>query len=69
MENIELLTVAELSKVMKVKEDTIKTWVRRKQIPQSVIFKLDNTKKGTIRFIAEKVKLWLMGELKTNGCL
>ena len=58
-----MITESEFSKIMKVKPDTIRTWVKRNKIPQDIIFKLPDTKRGTVRFIKDKVIKWI-----TGGC-
>ena len=56
-----VITEQEFSKIMKVKPNTIRTWVKRGLIPQELIFKLPNTTKGTIRFIKDRVIEWITG--------
>lgn len=58
-----VITELEFSRILKVKPNTIRTWVKRNKIPQEIIFKLPNTKKGTIRFIKEKAFNWIGGNL------
>ena len=60
MENI-LITDKEFAKLMKVTPMTIRTWVRRKKIPNEIIFKLPDTTKGTTRFIKDRVIQWITG--------
>ena len=60
----ELLTDVELAEIFKVKKETIRSWKNRKQIPEEVMFKLPGTKKGTVRYIKEKVEMWIKGELQ-----
>lgn len=59
-----LLNEEDLAKVFKVQPSTIRTWKNRKQIPEEVIFKLPDTKKGTVRFIKSKVEDWVNGRLQ-----
>ena len=54
-----LITEQEFSQIMKVKPNTIRTWVRRNKIPKDIIFKLPDTTKGTTRFIKERVIKWI----------
>lgn len=60
---LELLTDTEVSELFKVEKETIITWVNRGKIPDKVMFKLPNTKKGTRRFIKSRLEDWI------NGCL
>jgi hypothetical protein len=54
-----LITEQEFSQIMKVRPNTIRTWVRRKKIPKDIIFKLPDTTKGTTRFIKDRVIKWI----------
>ena len=58
---IELLTTKEVSKLFKVEESTVRTWLNRNKIPEAAIFKLPDTKKGTTRFIKSKLEDWISG--------
>ena len=58
-----LLTDEGLAGVFNVSVNTVRSWKHRNQIPEQVIFKLPNTKKGTVRYIKSKVEDWI------NGCL
>lgn len=59
-----LLDENDMAKLFNVQPSTIRTWKRRKQIPQEVIFKLPGTEKGTVRFIKSKVEDWVNGKLQ-----
>ena len=63
-----VITEQEFGEILKVKPNTIRTWVKRGKIPQRIIFKLPNTTKGTIRFIKDEVIKWITGGL-TNGTI
>lgn len=54
---MELLSVAEVAKIMSVNERTLRTWINRKQIPDSVIFRIGNT----VRFVRSKFENWVNG--------
>lgn len=58
-----LLTESQLAEILQVKSGTIRTWVKRGKIPKSIIFRLADSPKGTIRFISSKVLSWLSGEV------
>lgn len=60
---MELLTYEDVAKMFGVKVNTIKSWLARKQIPKSVIFKI-GAKKGTVRFVKSKLEQWI-----NDGCL
>ena len=50
-----LLTVKELAEKLRVKEQTCRTYIKRKMIPEDVIFKIGTT----IRFKSDAVDKWL----------
>ena len=58
-----LLDENEMAELFKVQPTTIRTWKNRKKIPSEVMFKLPDTKKGTVRFIKSKVEDWVNGRL------
>ena len=43
MENVELLTVDEAAKVFRVQSSTLRTWIYRKQVPSTILFRIGNT--------------------------
>lgn len=43
MENVELLTVDEAAKVFRVQPSTLRTWIHRKQVPSTILFRIGNT--------------------------
>ena len=61
---MELLTFEEVANIFKVDVDTIKCWVQRGQLPRYVLWKLPNSKRGTVRIIKSKLEEW-----QQNGCL
>lgn len=61
---MELLTMNEVSKIFKVENSTVRTWLNRNKIPPSVIFRLPDTKKGTVRFIKSELEDWISGRLQ-----
>ena len=61
---MEFLTFKEVAEVFKVDELTVKSWVQRGQLPKFVLWKLPNSKRGTIRIIKSKLEEW-----QQNGCL
>lgn len=61
---IELLTADEVGAIFKVPRSTIDTWVARKKIPESVMFKLEG-KRSPRRFIRSKLEAWIDGSLQT----
>lgn len=60
---MELLTDEEVSKMMKVKLETVRTWVHRNVIPSQIIFKVPGSK-GTRRFIKSRLEDWINGSLQ-----
>lgn len=62
---MELLTANEVAEILKVKESTILTWVNRKQFPEEVMFKFGG-KRGSRRFIKDKLEDWIYGCLQTK---
>lgn len=52
-----------LAEVFGVATSTVRSWKSRGQIPEQVIFKLPDTKKGTTRYIKERVNDWINGRL------
>lgn len=63
MNNELLLNDEGLANVFSVSVNTVRSWKHRNQIPEQVIFKLPNTKKGTVRYIKSKVEDWINGSL------
>lgn len=52
---MELLSIKDISSILDVKESTIRTWIKRKQIPDNVIFRIGNT----VRIIKSKFENWV----------
>lgn len=52
---MELLSIKDAASVLCVKESTFRTWINRKQIPDSVIFRIGNT----VRIIKSKFFNWV----------
>jgi excisionase family DNA binding protein len=57
---MELLSIKDAASILCVKESTFRTWINRKQIPNSVIFRIGNT----VRIIKPMFENWIM-----NGSL
>ena len=58
-----LLDDTGLAEVFGVATSTVRSWKSRGQIPEKVIFKLQDTKRGTTRYIKERVDDWINGRL------
>ena len=43
MGNTELLTVDEAAKIFRVQPSTLRTWIYRKQVPSTIMFRIGNT--------------------------
>ena len=52
---MELLSIRESADLIRVKESTFRTWINRKQIPDSVVFRIGNT----VRIIKPKFENWI----------
>ena len=52
---MELLSIKESAEILSVKESTFRTWINRKQIPDSVVFRIGNT----VRIIKPKFESWI----------
>ena len=55
---MQLLSVKEVSTLLQIKESTIRTWIRRKQIPPVCVFKVGHT----VRIRLEKFSQWVNGD-------
>lgn len=53
---MELLSIKESADFLRVKESTLRTWINRKQIPDSIIFRIGNT----VRIIKPKFEDWVL---------
>lgn len=52
---LQLLTIEEVSKTLKIKESTVRTWITRNKFPSECILKLGNC----VRFRAKFLEEWL----------
>ena len=53
---MDLLSIKESADLMRVKESTFRTWINRKQIPESLVFRIGNT----VRIIKPKFENWVL---------
>jgi excisionase family DNA binding protein len=61
---LQLLTIEEVSRVLGIKESTVRTWIHRKIFPSQCIIKLG----GCIRFREKFLEEWLNnGNLQEVG--
>lgn len=60
---IELMTTEDVANFFKVKRSTVDSWVNRKQLPESIMFKIVG-KKSPRRFIKSRLEEWVL-----NGSL
>lgn len=59
--NSGLLSIKEVAELLQSKESTVRTWIKRGQIPSHLIFKIG----ATVRIREEKFNNWING----NECL
>lgn len=57
----QLLSIKETADLLKTKESTVRTWIRRKEIPESLIFRVG----ATVRIRLNQLNDWING----NGCV
>lgn len=55
---MQLLSIKEVADKLCTKESTVRTWIKRKQIPADLIFKIGNT----VRVREEKFNRWVNGD-------
>lgn len=53
-----LLTIEEVAEIFKTKSSTIRSWIRRKDLPQNLIFKLG----GIVRIRKQLLEKFIAGE-------
>ena len=58
LDNDDLLTIEETAKVFKTKESTVRTWIRREQLPPNLVFKIG----GIIRIRKPLLEKFVKGE-------
>lgn len=59
LENGNLLTIKEASAIFKTKESTLRSWIRRKEMPPQLIMKID----GIVRIRKHLLEKFIAGEL------
>lgn len=59
LENENLLTIKEAAAIFKTQESTIRSWIRRKNIPPQLIFKIG----GVVRIRKPLLEKFILGEL------
>lgn len=59
LENENLLTLKETAAIFKTKESTVRSWIRRKDLPQNLILKIG----GIVRIRKPLLEKFIGGEL------
>ena len=59
LENENLLTIKEAAAISKTQESTVRSWIRRKNIPPQLIFKIG----GVVRIRKPLLEKFILGEL------
>ncbi len=59
LENENLLTIKEAATIFKTQESTVRSWIRRKNIPPQLIFKIG----GVVRIRKPLLEKFILGEL------
>lgn len=59
LENGNLLTIKEASVIFKTKESTVRSWIRRKEMPPQLIMKIG----GIVRIRKSLLEKFISGEL------
>lgn len=55
---MQLLSIREAANMLQTKESTVRTWIRREQIPPVCVFRVGNT----VRIRLEKFNMWINGD-------
>lgn len=55
---MKLLSTKEVAELLQSKESTVRTWIRRGQIPASLIFRIG----ATVRIREDKFNNWINGD-------
>ena len=55
---MQLLSIKETAERLSTKESTVRTWINRGQIPETIVFRIGNT----VRIREEKFNRWINGE-------
>ena len=58
LDNENLLTIEETAEIFKTKPSTIRSWIRRKDLPQNLIFKVG----GIVRIRKQLLEKFIAGE-------
>ena len=58
IDNENLLTIEETAEIFKTKPSTIRSWIRRKDLPQNLIFKVG----GIVRIRKQLLEKFIAGE-------
>mgnify|MGYP002867573298 FL=1 len=58
LNNENLLTIEETAEIFKTKSSTIRSWIRRKDLPQNLIFKVG----GIVRIRKQLLEKFIAGE-------
>lgn len=58
MEN-QLLSIKEVADLLKTKENTVRTWIRRKEIPEKLVFRVGST----VRIRLKQFNEWICGDV------
>ena len=59
LENENLLTIKEAATIFKTQESTVRSWIRRKNIPPQLIFKVG----GVVRIRKPLLEKFILGKL------
>ena len=58
IDNENLLTIEETAEIFKTKPSTVRSWIRRKDLPQNLIFKVG----GIVRIRKQLLEKFIAGE-------